>query len=490
MIRNIFQWVILTVLSFSVGAAGVSSYLLYTQPTNGRLAFTNELAIPPILEPAVDDNGRKTFTLTAEAGTQQFFPGLNTPTWGFNGAYLGPTIRVQRGDEVIFNVTNQLNRPTTVHWHGLHVPAVMDGTPHQPIMAGGTWQSSYTIKNEAATMWYHPHPHMETGRQVYQGLAGMYIIDDDNPAAQNLPHNYGVDDIPIILQDRLFDQAGQMVYEPNDSVMYGDTLLVNGTYNPFVNVEAKLIRLRLLNGSNGRIYNLGLSNNRPFVQIASDGGLLERPLNMRRLLLAPGERAEIVIDLSDGRDVLLQSFPPDDLPTLLAMLYYGAGSGRFDVLRLNIQPAVTPSSPLPQQLNTIDRFSRTEIDHVRQFDLGAANPLTDLNINGRLMNMMQINEVVHINDVERWQIRNLTGRPHPFHIHDTQFLVLDRDGRLPPPNERGWKDTVLIHPGETVNLVMQFTEYADPTVPYMYHCHILEHEDAGMMGQFVVIDEP
>ena len=293
---------------------------------------------------------------------------------GYNGRFLGPTIRVNKGDNVVINVTNQLDEVTTVHWHGMHVPPEMDGTPHQTIEPGETWQARYPILNEASTMWYHPHPHGRTAQQVYRGLAGLFIIDDENSESLDLPHDYGVDDIPLIIQERLFNDDGTTHYGLNKGAYYGDTILVNGTHNPFVEVPAKQIRLRFLNGSNARVYHFGFADNRTFHQIATDGGLLEAPLPTTRIRLAAGERAEIIVDVSNGEEALLKSYPEDDFLILTESVFAdGIGNSHFDILKIvpNVaETAVLEQAELPQVLNKIKRWHAEDADKVRQITLG------------------------------------------------------------------------------------------------------------------------
>lgn len=483
-------------------ACTILYYLLYIRVTNSGLTFSNPLPIPALLEPTQKD-GQKVFELTPQHGQTEFLAGQKTETMGYNGDYLGPTIRVNRGDDVLINVTNQLDVMTTVHWHGLHVPPEMDGTPHQKIAPGETWQAQYPILNEASTMWYHPHPHGQTAQQVYRGLVGLFIIDDENSKSLDLPNTYGVDDIPLVIQERLFDEEGVLHYEINSGAYYGDEILVNGTHNPFIELPAKQVRLRLLNGSNARVYHFGFADDRLFHQIATDGGFLEAPLPLTRIRLAPGERAELVVDLSDGSETMLKSFPEDEFLLLAeSVLEDFIGNSQFDILK--IVPDGTgndqASAPLPQTLNQIERWRAEEVKHVRKMIL--AGPITGededededegpgrrIPINGKLMDMKRIDEVVTLGDIEIWELTNIGGQMHPFHIHDIQFLILDRDGVPPAASEAGWKDTVPVYPNETVRFITQFNTYADPTVPFMYHCHILEHEDRGMMGQFIVVE--
>ena len=492
-------------------ASTIFYYLLYIRVTNSGLTFTNPLQIPGLLE-STEKDGQKVFELTPQHGQTEFLAGQKAETMGYNGSYLGPTIRVNRGDDVLINVTNQLDVMTTVHWHGMHVPPEMDGTPHQMIPPGGTWQAQYPILNEAATMWYHPHPHGQTAQQVYRGLVGLFIIDDENSKRLDLPNTYGVDDIPLVIQERLFDEEGALHYEINSGAYYGDEILVNGTHNPFIEVPAKQVRLRLLNGSNARVYHFGFDDDRLFHQIATDGGFLEAPVPLTRIRLAPGERAEIVVNLSDGGEALLKSYPEDEFLLLAeSVLEDGIGNSHFDILKIvanstDAAVASQASATLPQTLNQIERWAAEEANHVRKMILagpiigedededededeeGEGGPGGRIPINGKLMDMSRIDEVVTLGDFEIWELTNAGGQMHPFHIHDIQFLILDRDGVPPTASEAGWKDTVLVYPNETVRFITQFNTYADPTIPFMYHCHILEHEDRGMMGQFVVVE--
>lgn len=295
----------------------------------GELDFSKRLAIPPLLEPEIDERGRKVFDLRAQEGRSSFVRGTTTPTWGLNGDYLGPTLRAERGDEVVVHVANDLPEATTIHWHGMALPGAMDGGPHQPIPPGGVWEPYWEIDQPAATLWYHPHPHERTAEHVYRGLAGLFIVDDEESAALPLPSTYGVDDIPLVVQDKSFSGNGELGRGGNFGTVLGiigDEILVNGTHDPHVEVTDEAVRFRLLNGSNGRVYDFAFEDDRPF----------------------------------------------------------------------------------------------------------------------------------------------------------------SIDGSPPPPELAGWKDTVQLPPGSRARLIARFATDPDPRSPFMVHCHILVHEDAGMMGQFVV----
>src|SRR5690606_4292539 len=217
--------------------------------------FDTALRIPPVESGTVDADGTRVFDLTMQRGTTDLGHGPDTRTWGVNGSYLGPTLRAVRGENVRVNVTNELDETSTMHWHGMHLPAAMDGGPHQPIEPGTTWSPYWTVDQPAATLWYHPHLHGSTAAHVYRGVAGMFLIDE--PGTSPLPHDYGVDDIPLIVQDRKFE--GDQLDDSNaifaDVGTLGDEILVNGTPRPFLDVGTETVRLRVLNASNARVYN-------------------------------------------------------------------------------------------------------------------------------------------------------------------------------------------------------------------------------------------
>lgn len=452
-----------------------SYWLVFWRVSNEGLEFTNPLQIPPEMRGELVD-GRKKFRLVVAPGSRVFRPGPATLTAGVNGPYLGPTLRLKRGERVDLTVKNQLSEDTTMHWHGLHVPASMDGTPHQMIAPGGTWTASFEVDQEAGPMWYHPNPHGYAGAQAYMGIAGMLWIDDRNSESLALPKTYGTDDFPLIIQDRNFDRDGQFRFRRGQGPAYGDTILVNGTYAPFLEVEARLIRFRLLNGSNARTYHIGFEDNREFQQIATDGGFLEGPLATRRVILAPGERAEILADFSDGETVLLRSFADAGWLNTAESFFEGEGNGNFGLLKLRPKPTTTVAHKIPKQLNTIKRIDPSTTARTRRLVLGGrggpgqpkgggGGPGRGIPINGKLMDMHRIDERVRVGDTEIWEIVNRTGQMHPFHIHLVQFQILGRDGQTPTGAELGWKDTVRVHSGETVRFIAPFTRYADPQTP-------------------------
>ncbi|MEQ8246653.1 MAG: multicopper oxidase domain-containing protein [Alphaproteobacteria bacterium] len=468
-----------------------------------RAAFAAEprpLAIPETMA-GVMRHGVRTYDLGLQKGISRFFDGAETRTLGINGAYLGPTLRMKAGEDVRLNVTNRIGEPSTIHWHGFHLPARADGGPHQIIRDGQTWSPQFTVKQRAAMFWYHSHMVPRTGPQVYHGLAGLIFVDDDETATLDLPDDYGVDDVPLVLQDRAFDADGALLYGASMSTvmmgMRGDVLLVNGTIRPYFEARTNRLRLRVLNGSNARFYTIGFADGRTFHQIGSDGGLLEHPHQTFRLTLAPGERAQIIVDVSDGRPALLRTFKTADVGTrgggmMGGMMERMMGDDlTFDVLDVRPNAAGGKSASLPDRLISLERLDLSGVVRTRRFVMrmgmgGMMMGGSPHTINGRAMDLNRIDETVRSGTTEIWQIENASMMAHPFHIHDVQFRIIDRNGVPPAPGEMGLKDTVVVAPNERVRLLLRFSDYTDLERPYMYHCHILEHEDAGMMGQFLV----
>jgi len=453
--------------------AGCGSPGSGSKGNSGILTFVNRLKVPPLLEPAVAADGTKQFSLTMQTGQAELLPGKPTTTWGFNGAFLGPTIRATRGDRVAMRVHNQLGEPSTVHWHGMRLPAVMDGGPHQMIQPGATWSPHWRIDQPAATSWYHPHPHGNTAKHVYRGLAGLFLIDDPATAALGLPSTYGVDDVPLILQDKILDANGvlQEDLKPTWGIM-GDQILVNGVYDPFFEVTTTLVRLRILNGSNARMYNVEFADRRRFHVIGTDAGLLAAPVAVDRVQLSPGERLEVLVEFAPRDQVVLRSVAGDN----------GIDEGDYDLLKFIAADQLKPGPSIPQRLVASPRIEVPAGARVRTFRLNGSDA-----INGREMDMTRIDEVVPANATEVWVVQN-TVYAHNFHIHEVAFRTLDIDGRQPSAYLQGPKDTVFVPGKSTVRLAVQFGHHTDPKTPYMYHCHILRHEDKGMMGQFVIVE--
>ncbi|HSI80678.1 MAG TPA: multicopper oxidase domain-containing protein [Solirubrobacterales bacterium] len=454
--------------------------------TVGELEFANPLAIPPLVDARGDGEGRLAFELELEAGEAELVAGEPTATWGANGPHLAPTIRASRGHLVAPTVTNRLrSETTTIHWHGMHLPAVADGGPHQTIAPGESWTPEWTVDQPAATLWYHPHPHRRTADHVYRGLYGMFIVDDPDAARLALPRDYGIDDIPVMIQDVRLSDAGAL--EESQSVIspagrLGDEILVNGTLDPHLELTRERVRLRLLNASGARVYEIGFADGREFDLIATDGGLLAAPERVERVRLSPGERAEIVAAFEPGERAVLRSFEPD-LGTNFFERRFAGGDDSFDLLELRAARRLEPSPEVPARLAALPPVGEAGAP-VLSFRLSGQG-----SINGAGMDIDRIDEVVFAGSTEVWEIENASGTPHNFHPHGVSFRVLEYAGGPPPPALHGAKDTVYVPPNESVRLLVDFGADSDPAHPYMYHCHLLQHEDRGMMGQFTVVEE-
>jgi len=457
----------------------------------------NPLAIP-------DTVSGLNFNLNILDTSKVFYTGYVTNTYGINAPYLGPTLFLKKGDSININVNNTLMDTTTIHWHGLHVAAANDGGPHTVIPPGTIWNPKFKVRDLAGTYWYHPHLHMMTNMQASKGAAGLIIVRDSVEALLNLPRRYNVDDFPLVIQSKAFD-AGKQITIGN---AYDSVMMVNGTINPYLQAPAQVIRLRLLNASSERVYNFGFTGNLTFNQITSDGGLLQNPVALTRLRLAPGERAEILINLSSmqGQTVNLMSYAselPNGIYGAANPAAMGGGSitgyssnvlngSDFQILKMQVVAATAnPVTSIPSSLAVITPWTvgQAALTRTLTFSPQTMGPNQALNgpfvINNATFNMNVINYTIPKDNIEIWELRNQTAIAHPFHIHDVQFYVVDINGAVPPPNLQGRKDVILVPSQQTVRFITKFENFCD-TVPYMYHCHMLPHEDDGMMGQFKV----
>jgi suppressor of ftsI len=486
MSRNLLRRPVAVAISAGTALAALGAVVLVGCANNntiistvGEVDFDRPLSIPTLAPSTVNAAGERVFELTAGEGSTSIRPGGSTSTWGFSQSYLGPTLRATRGERVRVTVKNELDEPTTVHWHGMHLPAKMDGGPHQSIEAGSTWEPNWTIDQPATTLWYHPHLHGETEEHVSRGLAGMFIIDDAAEASLGLPGNYGVDDIPLIVHDVRLDDENQFDNSVRGSAgLMGDSVVVNGTAAPFLDVVTDVVRLRLLNASPARVFTFAMSDERPLALVGTDGGLLEEPYETDAVQLSPGERAQVLVRMSPGETVVLRSTPPD-LGIADGNATGNGGNDSFDLLELRAAAALTPAGTVPERLRALE--PQPVPTETRTFELSGTN------INDDQMNMGRIDEVVTVGTTEEWLVRNEQNQPHSFHVHDVQFRVRSVDGAAPPPELAGWKDTIYLRPETDYRLVMTFTDYTDDHTPYMFHCHLLWHEDRGMMGQFLVV---
>jgi FtsP/CotA-like multicopper oxidase with cupredoxin domain len=431
--------------------------------------------------PAVIENTSKVphtveVTLTARKERMALASGKMTDVYTYNGMTPGPTIEIREGDHVIIHFHNELPEATTIHWHGLHIPADQDGSPLYPIQPGKSHDYIFNIEHgTAGTYWYHPHPDMTTGYQVAKGLFGALIIrSDDDPLPASLPEKI------IILSDNRFnpdgsidipDRASQAGLIDEENGREGNTFFLSGHEMPTFSIRSgEVQRWRIINASASRVYRLSLGG-QTFTQVGSDGGLFEHPVDMKEIVLSNSERAEILVrgTGAPGIAVPLQSLPYDryapqtrpatwDKPIDLA------------IVRTSTEPAVEPVK-IPSTLRVIPALDTTKAVTTRAFALGQGI------INGKTMDMKRVDTHVKLGTTEIWQIENIVGMDHPFHLHGFRFQILDRNGV--PEKDRRWKDTVNVPKHETVRFVVKFDDFPGK---WMYHCHILDHEDHGMMG--------
>jgi len=447
--------------------------------------------------------------LDAIAARTRILAGQETVTVGYGQGFLGPVIRVNRGEVARLKLGNKIKEPVSVHWHGMHIEGAQDGGPHSPIATGEVLEAALDIDQPAATLWYHSHIHERTATHVWFGLAGMLIVDDPNAPATGLPDTYGIDDIPLVVQDRIFDTGGQMLYAPQGPTRMmgyrGNQILVNGAIRPQASVPAAMVRFRILNGSNARIFHFGFEDGRSFHQVASDGGLLLAPVGMKTLTLAPAERAEIVVDFSDGENARLLSAPDNNtmMGGMMGMMRGAnpepvADGGLFEVMTFAVdQTRSGVVMILPKTLAAAPQPNFGAPVRRRQFSLdmmprgmgmgggmrGMMGGGHGMAINGASMDMAVINEELRLGEAEIWQV-STNEMAHPFHVHGCSFQVLSMNGQAVDYSRTGLKDVVLVD--GTAELLVQVDRRADADHPFMFHCHILEHEDLGMMGQFTV----
>ena len=449
--------------------------------------------------------------------------------------FLNPVLRVRNGAALRVKFRNALDEASIIHWHGLHVDSKNDGHAHYAVRGGASYDYQFTVANRAATYWYHPHPHGLTGKQVYLGMAGLFIVEDDDEIAlrEKLDLEFGVTDVPLVLQDRRFSEAGELAYKPStgeiEAGLAGDTVLVNLTDKPFFDAARRIIRLRILNGSNARNYRLAFMQGDqplPYYIIGTDGGLLERPVRVTEAFISAAERLDVLLDLrvaDSTRPVMLKSLAFDPMHNESAdeqgahaghampgMQSGGgadphaahAGGGPMDgaelsLLQINIKDGVSYDRLIPNHLSLLppadivgarERQIKLDIDDKRRW-----------RINGLTFGMDATPITVKRGSKEIWVLQNaMRSMPHPMHVHGFQFRVLQRrgspqqisrlasdaQGRL--PSDLGWKDTVLVWPGETVRIAIDFSHSFHGDQIYLLHCHNLEHEDQGMMINFKV----
>jgi spore coat protein A, manganese oxidase len=480
-------------------------------------SFRVPLPVPPVLEPVRTDGSADHYEVTQRAARQEILSGLKTEVWGYDGSFPGPTIEAKRNREVVIRQVNELPVPVSVHLHGGKTPPESDGYPTDLILPAGrrghdhpshahggsrggvpgggghAGRKDYRYPNEqrAATLWYHDHAMDFTGPQVYKGLLGMYVLRDD--VEDSLPLPGGEKDVPLIICDRTFLEDGSFHYPSIDpelgepgvlasatngtySGVFGDTILVNGAPWPRMEVSDTMHRFRILNASNARIYELALDpsppGGKPFVQVGSDGGLLEAPIPHDTIVASPAERFDVVVDFSRylvGTEVTLKNLRGEG-KTRDVM--------RFVVARREREGSSVPEKKLAPKLDFPDPGD-AEATRRFQFIAGVFGGMST--INGRVFDPGRIDARPRLGSTEVWEIAS--DPAHPFHIHLVHFKVLSRDGRPPAPHDAGWKDTINME-GGTARVVARFEGWRGK---YVFHCHNLEHEDMMMMSNFEVV---
>jgi blue copper oxidase len=450
-----------------LGAAAASAGAL-AAASPGGLGLIEALAATttryPLYIPPAVNVGSSPYTLTEAPGKVDLGGGKLSNAWVYNGLLPGPTFRVAKGGSASFTLRNGLPEQTITHWHGMVVDHANDGHPINAIAPGGTYSYAFPVNQRAALNWYHPHPHMLTGKQVALGLAGGFIVNDAEEAALGLPN--GAYEVPLVVRDTTLDSAGNMLYKPRSGGFEGQIPLVNGTRDPYLGVDTALYRFRVLGGSNARIFRLALSNGAPFTLIGNDGGLLASAVSVATIDLAPGERLDLLVDFRSaavGSSVMLRD--------LLA---------GWDLLEFRVVRQVSvPTTTLPSTLSSITALTAPATTRTFSFD-GMSK------INGLLYDLNRIDFKVPFGQVERWRFTTSGNAPHPVHVHGASFQVVSRSGGRGKlfPWEGGWKDTVLLNDRETVEILIRFDAYRGL---YLLHCHKLEHEDMGMMSNFEVI---
>jgi blue copper oxidase len=442
----------------SVAAVAASRVPGIASALSGREAPTATrypLRIPPVATPSG-------YSLTAALGTADV-GGMTSSVLTYNNSFPGPTFRATKGDSASIHFTNGLSEGTTVHWHGMIVPTAADGQPQEMVPAAGNYSYQFPIVQRACLNWYHPHPHMATGKQVVLGLAGAFIINDAEESALGLPS--GAYEVPLIVRDANFNNAGNLIYNPTSSGFLAKNPMVNGVRNPKLDVDAALYRFRVLNGASARLFKLALSNGAPFTLIGNDGGLLETAVKIMQIEFSPGERLDILVDfrgLPVGTKVNLQD----------------VNSG-WILLEFNVKNIVTDPHSIPTTLSTITKLSNPVTTRIFSFD-GMTR------INGKEFDPNRIDFRVPFGQTELWRFTTGGNAPHPIHIHGASFQVQSRSGGRGRVFdwERGWKDTVLLKDRESVDILIRFDVYRGR---YLIHCHKLEHEDQGMMTNFEVV---
>jgi spore coat protein A len=422
--------------------------------------------------PTSPDGVTDVYTLTAAPATTRMLPGKDTPVWAINGVVPAPTIRARAGRPVQVNLTNNLPETTNIHNHGMFTRPEFDGLPMQQIATGGgTYTYRYPNAQSARTLWYHDHVMDKTGPHVYKGLAGFYLVSDPNEDSLGLPS--GADEVPLLIQDKIFNSDGSLSYPLSASTItsgvLGKVIVVNGVQQPFFPVAPHKLRLRLLNGSDARQYTLALSNGQPLIQIGSEGGLLPAPVSKSSIVLGPAERADVLVDLSGlgGTSVVLNNT---------------AGSGGVGaVMRFDVQTATPVTSTTPSTLAPFTPIPPSDATVTRTFTLSQSSGVWV--INGKAFDPNRVDVPVAFGATEIWSFTNNSSQRHLLHLHDVTFQILDINGSPPPTGKRANTEMVNIPPVGRARIIVRF---GNDHGTYVFHCHVLAHEDHAMMAQFNV----
>lgn len=446
-------------------------FRLLLVPTILALAWTSSPFGQQVPSP-----GTVELSITAAAERLSLVPGKVTDVYAYNGTIPGPTLEFREGDRVVVHFRNNLPEPSTIHWHGLHIPAVMDGSPFNLVPPGGQYDYVFTIpRGSAGTYWYHPHPHHMTGFQVAKGLYGAIVVRAaDDPLPASLPEKV------MLLSDNRFLPDGSIDIPPPDSPQgrvdfengrEGNVIFVNGQILPTVSVRSgEIQRWRFINASGARVFRLALEGH-TFLCVGSDGGLFEKPVERKDILLAVGERAEVLVRGTDrpGSHAVLRTLPYDRYVPQTRPADWNQSRDLLTI-QYTQEPPVAPIA-LPATLRQVPPLDPSKAKVTRVITLSQGF------LNGKSMDMDRVDVTARLGTMDIWQIENLVGLDHPFHMHGFQFQVLDRNGT--PEPYRSWKDTVNVPKHETVRLVVRYDDFPGK---WMYHCHILSHEDNGMMG--------
>lgn len=493
-----------------VGLGGPNTPRRLGTPAHGPAASAAVRTTPArrnarIALPRLPEVSGADLTLRAAPSTARLRGSVDTEVWSYNGEYPAPLIRLRRGDEARILLVNELDEDTIVHWHGLDVPERADGHPRFAIAPGEEYAYDFQVTDAPGLYWYHPHTHGRTAPQTYMGMAGLLIIDDEEEAALGLPS--GEFELGLVLQDKRLGDGGQLRYAPamGPDRMFGylgDTGVANGVADAQVEVKRGTYRLRIVNGANARIFELALGDDLPFTLLGADGGLLSEPTSLRRLTLATGERADLLVDFSDatpGQSIMLRSAEFEIPGMMMGMGGMGGGRGQgmggmhrmagvpqggaMDLLEFVVSDEAGPQFEIPATLNrSLDPAADPGgVDRTFHFD----SRMMQHSINGRPFEMGRIDERIPLGQREVWEFVNDGAFPHPVHVHGGQHRILSREGGRAGVLswERGRKDTALLLPGERIRMAVEFRHAGI----FLLHCHNLEHEDAGMMSNFEVV---